>query len=278
MQRVDGSIIKQSPTDTSEDFLFAYSEEEKQQHEIDAANAKLVFQNRYTVLHDDLFTKLGLAGNEAIVYAFIHSYLNTTDHFYFSNAALAKKFNISERTVTTILLNLQAKHLLKLSYRRRSNGGQLRYISIPKRNNCEYQLEKTASSNSQNLLGSNNKISNNKINTLVSSELRELIAFWNTSYGTNYKPISSLQGNFNHWLQTYQLAEIKQAITNIRRDPFWRDKMTPTILFRQKNARGEPVNFIERLLAVKSEKPSTLGLENEFVIYKKRKEDSASRQ
>jgi len=71
---------------------------------------------------------------------------------------------------------------------------------------------------------------------------------FNVYLGRKFKGIDSFKNNLEYWLGTYQPKEIEEAIKNIKYDKFWRDKMTPTILFRRKNPQGEPVDYISQLL------------------------------
>ena len=59
--------------------------------------------------------------------------------------------------------------------------------------------------------------------------------------------------NLAYWLEVYQPNEIANAITQIKYDSFWKDKMDLTILFRQSGKSGEPVNWIDSLLNSKKE-------------------------
>ena len=61
-----------------------------------------------------------------------------------------------------------------------------------------------------------------------------------------------LKKNYAYWLSVYSNEEIETAIRNIPNDKFWKDKITPTILFRQKNSNKEPVDYIGGLLNQKS--------------------------
>lgn len=90
-----------------------------------------------------------------------------------------------------------------------------------------------------------------------SSELEEIITYWNTVYETKYRSITGLLSNYNGARKSYSVDEIKAAIDNIKNHPFWKDKMTPTILFRKKNPQGEPVDYVGSLLSWKEKKAYT---------------------
>jgi len=83
------------------------------------------------------------------------------------------------------------------------------------------------------------------------SELAEIIEYWNTIHDTKYRSISSLENNYKEARKSYSVDEIKEAINKVKLDTFWKDKMTPTIMFRRKNPQGEPVDYVGKLLSSK---------------------------
>lgn len=100
-----------------------------------------------------------------------------------------------------------------------------------------------------------------KTNNTKERDVREFVTtmlnHWNSTYKTSYKSVDPLVNNFGHWYRSYSLVEICQAITNIQYDHFWKDKMTPTMLLRKKNPRGEDVDYIGTFLNIKPpEKPN----------------------
>lgn len=100
----------------------------------------------------------------------------------------------------------------------------------------------------------NNKYNNNKTNNINDGNednAKEVLEYWNTVTGQNLKSIRGFLTNLGYWMQDYSLEDIKVAIDKISSHPFWRDKMTLETLFRRKNPRGEPVNYISELTASK---------------------------
>ncbi len=85
----------------------------------------------------------------------------------------------------------------------------------------------------------------------LSNYVLELLYYWNEIYKTSYRSVDPLLTNAGYWLKTYTLAEVKKAILHIQYDAFWKDKMTPTMLFRRKNPRGEEVDYIGVFLNIK---------------------------
>ena len=77
---------------------------------------------------------------------------------------------------------------------------------------------------------------------------QKVVEVFNNNLGTKYKYSEGINSNLEYWLKTYEPKEMEQAIQQIKYDKFWRDKMTPTMLFRRKNPQGEPVDYISQLL------------------------------
>jgi len=98
-----------------------------------------------------------------------------------------------------------------------------------------------------------NKEKEIKIKSEFDEELETLIFVFNESFKTNYSSLESLKNNYTHWRKTYDPAQIEQAIINVSKDQFWKNKMTPTILFRQKNSNKENVDYIGQFLNLKKE-------------------------
>ena len=78
--------------------------------------------------------------------------------------------------------------------------------------------------------------------------METLLFVFNEVFKTKYESIESLKTNYAHWRQFYEPAQIEQAIINASKDSFWKGKMTPVILFRQKNQNKESVDYIGDLL------------------------------
>lgn len=176
MDKIIGSVeYTDENGNKNEENLFNYDEEERQRNEINRENAKLAIKTKYLVIPIEVF-KLGLSGNEAILFAFIDSWLSgEKQRFYFTNKQLADLFNISGKTISLLLTKLSKRGLISLGYKRRANGGQIRFVNIPTSKNVKsptykkvkLQLNKRLSSNLTKGYGSNNNISNNNISNNI---------------------------------------------------------------------------------------------------------------
>ena len=90
-----------------------------------------------------------------------------------------------------------------------------------------------------------------KYNVLEVSQ--QVLNRWNEIHKTNYTSPAAILANLTFWLTQYSLEDIFAAIAAIARHPYWRDKdVSPAWLFRRKNPRGEPVDYIADLIAASS--------------------------
>jgi hypothetical protein len=83
----------------------------------------------------------------------------------------------------------------------------------------------------------------------INNEKDEIIQYFNQVMSKHFKTLP--ETNFQYWRSIYSIEEIKRAIDFIPTHDFWRDKMDLTILFRRKNPKGEPVDYIGQLLNTK---------------------------
>lgn len=255
MEKMNGSVT----TENQEEFLFTYSEEERQQNTINRANAKLPLKLKYIVVPREIL-ELGINGNDALVLAFIHSWLDTKDRFYFTNEQIGEIFNLSDVGVSKILKRLSDSGYVELGYKRKADGGQIRFVKLnPTYTNFKYQLKQSLSSNLNKVYGSNNNISNNKE---VDSIRKEILKTYNEVFNRKVSLDKPTQKNIDYWLTVYSLEEIKQAIIRAKyfKHNWWvyrknkSNEPNLSMLFRQKNTKQEKVDYIGELLNL--EKPT----------------------
>lgn len=84
------------------------------------------------------------------------------------------------------------------------------------------------------------------INNNVNNETNIILHKFNEVKKKNYKVLP--ETNFGYWRKTYSLEEIIQAIEKIPADDYWKDVMTPDILFRRYDKNHQEVDYIGRLL------------------------------
>lgn len=164
MKKTKGSVINKRDGVTDELALLTYSEEEKQQNEINRANAHAAWNGKYLVVPRNIFSKYKLSGNEAIIFAFITGWEADFGRFYWTNQRLSETFNISIHSVSNIVTKLSRKGLICVKLKRKANGGQIRYINLkPAFINCTLQSSESERCRVHNVNGSIQKISNQKI-------------------------------------------------------------------------------------------------------------------
>ena len=76
---------------------------------------------------------------------------------------------------------------------------------------------------------------------------------FNKITGSKAKGSDNDLNNFTFWLKTYSPTEIVQAVKN-HDDTFWAKKINPQWLFRTKDTKGQPVDYIGQLLDHKKAK------------------------
>lgn len=79
---------------------------------------------------------------------------------------------------------------------------------------------------------------------------KAIIVVFNEQFKTRYKEkhADGIVKNVLHWMAYYSKNEMIEAVKRARMDEFWCDKMTPTLLFRKRNPKGEDVDYMGNLL------------------------------
>lgn len=163
MQKTDGAIIAKQDGMNDEHALMTYSEEERQQHEIDSANASLVFSPAHIQYYPAIKREYSLTHVETLLYGFIAYYMgNGNRRFYFTNEQLAQVIDCSERTIKASIKALSDKGMIQLSYRIKAGGGTIRFVTGCKI--CPSDGNISARQTVTKLPANKNKIKENKIN------------------------------------------------------------------------------------------------------------------
>lgn len=71
---------------------------------------------------------------------------------------------------------------------------------------------------------------------------------FNRVFGKSYENPRSIKSNLDYWLEVYSIAQILEAIAKAPKHTFFKDKLTPQMLLRRRNTRGEDVDYIGDLL------------------------------
>ena len=117
----------------------------------------------------------------------------------------------------------------------------------------------------------NNKSTTNKQSktTRVVNKAYLILKIYNLVFDKKLKSTKGFESNLEYWLDTYDLRDIANAIISGWADDWWRARLTPIILFRRKNPKGEPVDWIGTLIAKQKENTSSLS-DGELDIIKKK--------
>lgn len=170
---------------------------------------------------------------------------------------ISEHFNLSTGTVSNILKYLKTESIIENKTTNRFTlFTVLNYDMYQPQleNKVENQLKTNKKQNEtiDNIYKANEVNNKEKENNIKEKEsfkksTDEIISFFNQVHGTRFKTAGN-EKNIKHWLSIYTPEEIKQAIDLIQAHPFWKGKMTPTILFRRKNPSGQDVDYIGQLL------------------------------
>lgn len=167
MEATNGSATFQNDGVSTEEMFFTYSEEEKQQNEINRENAERLFRPKFIPFYPEVVERYGLTNSEAIIYGFIDFYTsNGSGRFYFTNEQLANIVFCGVDTVSKGISKLQKCGLIEVSRKMRAGGGQIRYVKILSSNlgkSSSSNLGKSLVATNENHGTNNNKIKENKI-------------------------------------------------------------------------------------------------------------------
>jgi len=160
------------------DFLFTYSEEEKQQNDINKENAKLIFSPEFIPFYIEMLD-FWLTNLEVLLYWFIRFYKkNWTGKFYFTDKQLSSILKCSEITIQRAVKKLKEKKIVLFSHKIKAWWWTVRFVNqvmipIRKKQNgyntihqddIEWIHQNDTLILNQNDITNNNKINNNKIN------------------------------------------------------------------------------------------------------------------
>lgn len=158
MEKTTWSITREWDWFIEESYLFTYSEEERQENEINKENAKLVFSPKFIPLYTELLEYMTMV--EALIYGFMDFYLSKwSGRFYFTNWQLAEMLKCSESSITKAIKKLQELELIKAKRKIKSWWWQIRFIELYKNKN---HLVNFTSLSSKKVATNKNKINNNK--------------------------------------------------------------------------------------------------------------------
>lgn len=103
-------------------------------------------------------------------------------------------------------------------------------------------------------------------NIYPTANASDLLSNFNRIFHKELKSTVSWEKNLAEWLNVYSVSDMVRALEVAKKDQFYADKMTPEMLLRKKNPRGEDCDRIGELLS-KEKKPKIRSLEVQEVPY-----------
>lgn len=82
----------------------------------------------------------------------------------------------------------------------------------------------------------------------IREQAEKFLENYNKAHNTNYSSTKAIEPNLQYWLESYTFEQIKDAVYKSKYHPFWKDKISPAVLLRQKNPNGENVDRIAEML------------------------------
>lgn len=115
----------------------------------------------------------------------------------------------------------------------------------------EYRYPIDTTNNHKSIIINNKSIT---INHKSDEIYKNIIQHYNQTFEKQTKSYTSWKTNCDTHLKSYSLEDIKQAITNWKdnADKFWAKEPSLDLLFRTKNKNGQPCDYIDQLLNLKS--------------------------
>lgn len=87
------------------------------------------------------------------------------------------------------------------------------------------------------------------------TEAKQVLAWYNEYFGKDLKTTHGFEKNLYFWIsQGTSMEDIRKSLETASKDSFWKDKMTPMILFRTKDPQGQDVDRISGFLAKEKQK------------------------
>lgn len=135
----------------------------------------------------------------------------------------------------------------------------LNTLSIGYRSSIDTLSNNSSNNSSNNLLTKHNLNNNETTRAKAKQKSNELtleqkakwvIDTYNEIFGKKLKTHIAIKNNLAYWLEAgYSANDIKKALQIAKYDDYWHDKITPVVLLRQKNTRGEEVDYIGQFLS-----------------------------
>lgn len=212
----------------TEHFLFTYSEEERQNNEINKTNASLVFSPPYIILHTKLLDHLTLL--EATLFWFINYYLwsEKWKRFYFTNKQLADIVRCSERTISEWITKMEKLWYIATSRKVKAGWWQIRFVNyttLTPENHLANFASLARKKVPTNVLNKKNILNNNiHITTIVDDDVFSFLSKCSSTSVVSKKECTLLFWKFKTFDQIAQIVAEAKRWSSV----FWWEDL-PTI-------------------------------------------------
>ena len=169
--------------------------------------------------------------------------------FATSQLELSKEFKWATGTINLFFSYLKAENRIETKTTNKYTIVTIKNYDIynPPPNRNENKNENNMKTTRKQHETTNKDNKDNKDNIHM-SKARELITKYNFLYGKNLISFQSITKNLEFWLgEGYRLEDMYKALEMARFHPFYKSKITPEMLLRRKNTRGEDVDRIGEL-------------------------------
>lgn len=282
MERVDWSVTTQYWEGSSEQFLFTYSEEEREEAKLNKMNAELVLKPKFIPLYPKLLQN-GYGLMESVLLGFIDFFLGSNDRFYCTNEQLAELFNCSTQTISNAIKSLESRWNIVLHKKIRAWWGTIRFITLGNQKIWFWEIKKPDYIYNKKI---ENKIIDNNINPPLEKEedlpLNSLAVSKERKVALKERKLEMAREEYNFvWefldrnnpitaycyskypdyegsqmeavdklmKQGYPLEVIKMALMYIKQDKFWSKNILSVKKLLEKNKDGIPyiVTIIQQM-------------------------------
>jgi hypothetical protein len=193
-----------------------------------------------------------ITANAKLLYGEITALCNEKGFCWANNQYFADLYNVSKISVSKWISSLVEYGFIKIEIDS-SDGNKRKIYIIPIKEKFNRVLKKSLRPIKEKFNHNNTYNNKKKTNIYI---YQKFLDEYNTTLHRKTKSMEGWKKNAEFWLTVYSEEDILAAIREIPRDPFWKDKMDLTILFRRKNPQGESVDYIQKLLdKAESKKP-----------------------
>lgn len=249
------------------DYMFTYSEEEKQEIEVAKGNSKLIYSPKFIPIYPSLLDTLTFT--EALLLWFIDFYKSSSWwRMYFTNEQLWQLINSTPDTVSRSMSKLEKLWYIDVSRKVKAWGWQIRFINncrlgifpksdlgfFPSKTRQNLQTNKNKiNKNNNSLLSTSKDIDNKEINTTLQVDIKKenknkespaescekALKFWNEKFKMNSRLTDNLIEEFKKFSKKYTqedfIHSLKNYVKYISENKWYTNRFSLYDFLKQKN-------------------------------------------